>query len=43
MYQKVDTNLNFVNREKETLKFWQENDIFQKSMDNRKEGETYTF
>ena len=43
MYQKVDTNLNFVDREKETLKFWQENDIFQKSMDNRKEGETYTF
>ena len=43
MYQKVDTNLNFVDREKETLKFWQENDIFRKSMDNRKEGETYTF
>ena len=43
MYQKVDTNLNFVDREKETLKFWQENDIFQKSMENRKEGETYTF
>ncbi len=43
MYQKVDTNLNFVDREKETLKFWQENDIFKKSMDSRKEGETYTF
>ena len=43
MYQKVDTNLNFVDREKETLKFWQENDIFKKSMENRKEGETYTF
>ena len=43
MYQKVDTNLNFVDREKETLKFWQDNDIFQKSMDSRKEGETYTF
>ena len=43
MYQKVDTNLNFVDREKETLKFWQDQDIFQKSMDSRKEGETYTF
>ena len=43
MYQKVDTNLNFVDREKETLKYWQENDIFRKSMENRKEGETYTF
>ncbi len=43
MYQKVDTNLNFVDRERETLKFWQDNDIFKKSMDSRKEGETYTF
>lgn len=43
MYQKVDTNLNFVDREKETEKFWRENDIFRKSMESRKEGETYTF
>lgn len=43
MYQKVSTNLNFVEREKETEKFWRENNIFQKSMDNRKGGETYTF
>ncbi len=43
MYQKVSTNLNFVEREKETEKFWKENDIFRKSMENRKEGETYTF
>ena len=43
MYQKVSTDLNFVDREKQTLKFWNENEIFQKSMDNRKEGETYTF
>ena len=42
-YQKVDTNLNFVDREKEVEKFWRENDIFKKSMENRKEGETYTF
>ena len=43
MYEKVSTDLNFVDREKETEKFWRENNIFQKSMDSRKEGETYTF
>lgn len=43
MYEKVATNLNFVEREKETEKFWSENHIFEKSMENRKEGETYTF
>ena len=43
MYNKVDTNMNFVDREKEVEKFWRENDIFKKSMENRKEGETYTF
>ncbi len=43
MYDKVSANLNFVEREKETEKFWQENDIFEKSIDNRKKGETYTF
>ena len=43
MYQKVDTNLNFVDREKKVEQFWKENHIFEKSMDSRKEGETYTF
>ena len=43
MYEKVSTDLNFVQREKEVEKFWKENDIFRKSMENRKEGETYTF
>ena len=43
MYKKVSTNLNFVEREKQTEKFWRDNDIFKKSMDSRKEGETYTF
>ena len=43
MYQKVDTNLNFVEREKKVEQFWKENHIFEKSMENRKEGETYTF
>ncbi len=43
MYEKVDTNLNFVDREKQIAKFWKENDIFNKSMESRKGGETYTF
>ena len=43
MYEKVSTNLNFVEREKATEKFWRDNQIFEKSMDSRKEGETYTF
>ncbi len=43
MYKKVSTDLNFVDREKEIAKYWADNDIFKKSMENRKEGETYTF
>ena len=43
MYKQVSTNMNFVEREQETLKFWNENQIFEKSMENRKEGPTYTF
>jgi len=43
MYNKVETSVNFVEHEKATEKFWKENDIFQKSMDARKEGPTYTF
>lgn len=43
MYEKVSPNLNFVEREKNVEKFWKENHIFEKSMENRKEGETYTF
>ncbi len=43
MYSKVETNLNFVEREKATEQFWKENNIFQKSMDIRKDGPTYTF
>ena len=43
MYNKVSTNMNFVEREKNVEKFWKDNDIFRKSMENRKEGETYTF
>jgi len=43
MYDKVSTNLNFVEREKNVQKFWKDNDIFKKSIENRKEGETFTF
>ena len=43
MYQKVDTNLNFVDREKKVEEFWKQNHIFEQSKANRKEGETYTF
>ena len=43
MYDKVLTNLDFVEREKEILSFWKENNIFQKSIDNRKDGEVFTF
>lgn len=43
MYDKVSTNLNFVDREKKIENFWKENNIFQKSIDERAEGEPYTF
>ena len=43
LYDKVPTSLNFVDREKQTEKFWKESKIFEKSMESRKEGETYTF
>ena len=43
MYKKVPTNLDFVGREKETLAFWNENKIFEKSLQWRKENRTYTF
>ncbi|UWP61128.1 isoleucine--tRNA ligase [Ruminococcus gauvreauii] len=43
MYRKVSTNLNFVDREKDVEKFWSDHQIFEKSMDNRKECPAYTF
>ncbi len=43
MYKKVSTDLKFVDREKEVLKFWNENNIFGKSIDIRADGEPYTF
>ena len=43
LYTKVSTNLNFVEREKATRKFWEENRIFEKSIDERKCGDNFTF
>ena len=43
MYDKVSTDMNFVEREKKTEKFWADNQIFEKSIESRKQGPTYTF
>ena len=43
IYEKVSTNLNFVEREKKTRRFWEENNIFEKSIDAREGCEDYTF
>ena len=43
IYKKVPTDLNFVEREKEIEKFWEDNKIFEKSIDERKDCPTYMF
>ena len=43
MYQKVPTNMDFVERERGVLQFWTDNEVFRRSMDGRRQGETYTF
>ena len=43
VYEKVDSNLNFVEREKEVEKFWKENKIFEKSIETRAKGKPYVF
>ncbi|MBQ1509801.1 MAG: isoleucine--tRNA ligase [Selenomonadaceae bacterium] len=43
MYSKVDTNLNFVEREKEIAKFWKEHDIAKKAVEQRDEKDVFTF
>ncbi|MEE1125361.1 MAG: isoleucine--tRNA ligase [Acutalibacteraceae bacterium] len=43
MYKKVDTNLDFVQREKQIEKFWKDNKIFEKSIEERKDGKPYVF
>ena len=43
MYNKVPANMNFVEREKNIEKFWEDEQIFKKSIDSRTQGPTYTF
>lgn len=43
MYKKVDTKLDFLAREKEVLKFWEENNIFEKSIEQTEGGEEFCF
>ena len=43
MYEKVPTSVNFVEREQRVLSFWQEKDIFRRSIEEREGGENYTF
>ncbi|WP_069998920.1 isoleucine--tRNA ligase [Cellulosilyticum sp. I15G10I2] len=43
MYKKVDTNLNFVDRELDVLKFWKEHNVFEDSINARTDGPTFTF
>ena len=42
-YEKVSTNLNFVENEKKVEKFWEDHQIFEKSIESRKDDKTYTF
>ena len=43
MYEKVSTKLDFTSREEKVLKFWKENEIFEKSIEEKKDLPTYTF
>jgi len=43
MYKKVDTKLNFAEREEEIAKFWKDNEVIKKMIEKNKNGEPYTF
>ena len=43
MYNSISPNLNFVEEEKKIEKFWSDNQIFEKSIESRKDGEPYVF
>ena len=43
MYKKVDTSLNFIDREKEVIEFWKENGVFESSVENNAGGEEFSF
>ena len=42
-YEKVSTDLKFVEREKEVERFWEDHHIFEKSIEDRKGHPTYMF
>ena len=43
MYKKVDSKLNFAEREGEVAKFWKDNKVIKKMIEKNKNGENYTF
>ncbi|MBO4989746.1 MAG: isoleucine--tRNA ligase [Clostridia bacterium] len=43
MYKKVDTSMNFVEREKEIIEFWNENDVFGKSVRKNEGASEFSF
>ena len=43
MYKKVSTNMSFVEREKDVLQFWQDKQVFKRSIELRKDGPEFTF
>ena len=43
MYKKVDTSLNFLEREKEVLEFWKENKIFEQNVKENDGSREFTF
>ena len=43
MYNNISPNLNFVEEEKKIEKFWEEEKVFEKSIDSRAKGEPYVF
>ncbi|MGN0805177.1 MAG: isoleucine--tRNA ligase [Candidatus Coproplasma sp.] len=43
MYNKVDTSLNFVEREKEIIDFWKKNDVFEQSIAKNEGAEEFSF
>jgi len=43
MYKKIDPKMNFPRQEEEILKFWEENKIFEKSLEIRQDSKLYSF
>ncbi|MDD7267160.1 MAG: isoleucine--tRNA ligase [Lachnospiraceae bacterium] len=43
MYKKVSTDLNFVERERQVKEFWKDHQIFEKSIESRKDMDSFVF